>query len=89
MRVEAGGPLGVWAGGAPKKQEPDQSKVKELCPWEVMYLSELMGLPWCVPGAGRCPSCGLSRAKPAWLRGGMVPAKAPVDGEGKLAKVWV
>lgn len=38
-------------------------------------------LPWCV-------SWGLSGAKPAWLSGGTPPTKAPVDGEGKSAKVW-
>lgn len=46
-----------------------------------------MQLPWWVPGASRCPSWGLSRGKPAWFSGGTPPTKAPVDGEGKLAKV--
>lgn len=44
-------------------------------------------LPCWVPGTGRCPSWGLSSAKPAWLSGGTTPAKAPVGGEGKSARV--
>lgn len=46
-----------------------------------------MLLPWWFPAAGSCPSLGLSRAKPAWLSGGIPPTKAPVDGEGMSAEV--
>lgn len=31
MRVEAGDPLGVWAGGAPRKQEPGPGKCEARC----------------------------------------------------------
>ena len=44
-------------------------------------------LPWWVTGASSCPSWGLSRAKPAWLRGGTPPTRATVDGEGKSTEV--
>lgn len=46
-----------------------------------------MWSPWWVPGAGRCPSWGLSGAKPAWVSGGTPPTKAPVDCEGKSVKL--
>lgn len=64
MRAEAGGPLDVWIGGAPKEQEQDQSKVKEfacvrsctLMSPDVLYLGAFPGLAGVSPVDSLGPS---------------------------------
>jgi len=90
MRAEGGGPLGVWAEGAPGKQRVvRQMEGRMRQTGSCTQHQAGLQLPWWVPGASGWPSWGFSRVKPAWLSRGTPPTKAPLEGEGKSAEVGV